>query len=258
MMEFLQMTLITTIYIMITICYKRKWLELPKTVVQFLFKTLAISLGIVSLFKVFKNYIHLEGSNFYLFFLVKQLLISGLIAFLMVMMIRMTKVTILFEKKKHSKRFTIITLIISTLIILPSYIFIWGSDWLVENFGLIGPDEIIFHLKVPLEGTNTDVVAAYVKESLLFCLILLIISLIIIHILSKINIFVQIKLFHKKINNTITIKKILAVGLPILFILSARYAYINLDSNEYIELIRTNSTFIEDNFADPKEIDLSF
>lgn len=32
------------------------------------------------------------------------------------------------------------------------------SGWVMETWGLLSIDEIIFHLKVPLEGTNTDVI----------------------------------------------------------------------------------------------------
>ena len=32
------------------------------------------------------------------------------------------------------------------------------GNWVLDTWGLLSIDEIIFHLKVPLEGTNSDVV----------------------------------------------------------------------------------------------------
>lgn len=39
-------------------------------------------------------------------------------------------------------------------------------DWLYETFGHLSMDEIIFHLKVPMQGTNTDIIATFMKQCL--------------------------------------------------------------------------------------------
>ena len=33
-----------------------------------------------------------------------------------------------------------------------------GIQWLYDTFGNLSMDEIIFHLKVPMEGTSTDLI----------------------------------------------------------------------------------------------------
>ena len=37
-------------------------------------------------------------------------------------------------------------------------------DWLYETFGHLSMDEIIFHIKVPIEGSNTDIIFIFAKE----------------------------------------------------------------------------------------------
>lgn len=39
-------------------------------------------------------------------------------------------------------------------------------EWLYDTFGHLSMDEIVFHLKVPMEGTNTDLVWVCIKECL--------------------------------------------------------------------------------------------
>ena len=39
-------------------------------------------------------------------------------------------------------------------------------EWLYDTFGHLSMDEIVFHLKVPIEGTNTDLVWVCIKECL--------------------------------------------------------------------------------------------
>ena len=40
-------------------------------------------------------------------------------------------------------------------------------DWLYDTFGHLTMDEIVFHLKLPMEGTNTDIIWQFFKECIL-------------------------------------------------------------------------------------------
>ena len=51
------------------------------------------------------------------------------------------------------------------------------GNWVLETWGLLSIDEIIFHLKVPLEGTNSDVVMDGVRACLPMAVIVLFVCL---------------------------------------------------------------------------------
>ena len=57
------------------------------------------------------------------------------------------------------------------------------GNWVLDTWGLLSIDEIIFHLKVPLEGTNSDVVIDGINACVplavlvLFTIVLMIIGL---------------------------------------------------------------------------------
>ena len=50
--------------------------------------------------------------------------------------------------------FTLIMLIGLFLGVVSYYL----AQWVIDTWGLLTMDEIVFHLKVPLEGTNEDMV----------------------------------------------------------------------------------------------------
>ena len=60
------------------------------------------------------------------------------------------------NKKVVSKVIVISLFIAFTLLI--------SIEWLYENLGGLSIDEIIFHMKVPMKGTNTDLVWKYLIE----------------------------------------------------------------------------------------------
>ena len=57
-------------------------------------------------------------------------------------------------------------ILIITFVTLASIIII-SINWLYANFGNLSLDEIVFHLKVPMKGTSTDMVWKYIKPMLM-------------------------------------------------------------------------------------------
>lgn len=54
--------------------------------------------------------------------------------------------------------------ILSFFIILIGSIFAFSARWSIRYFGLSCFEQIVFHLKVPLEGTNTEFITDWVKK----------------------------------------------------------------------------------------------
>ena len=61
------------------------------------------------------------------------------------------------------KRIIAILIVVCLLIAFGATVTI---EWLYDTFGHLSMDEIIFHLKVPMEGTNTDIIFIFIKECL--------------------------------------------------------------------------------------------
>lgn len=120
------------------------------------------------------------------------------------------------------------------------------ADWVMDTWGLLSIDEIIFHLKVPLEGTNTEIV----EEGIAAC-----VPLAALVVLLVITFILGLRRKHKTV----------AVGLLLVAVVSANSGvnaaygvYTDLGVKEYLENQDTESHFIQNNYVDPRATQISF
>ena len=129
-------------------------------------------------------------------------------------------------------------------------------EWLYDTFGHLSMDEIIFHLKVPMQGTNTDIVLTYFKESMWkIILFTAIISGILIYPMIK-----DVKFFEKKMH-TSEKRRVVVINLIIsiiVLVLCINRILQTTDIIEYIESQEDNSEFIENEYVDPKNAKIEF
>ena len=61
--------------------------------------------------------------------------------------------------------------IIAGIVIVICLLMAFGAtvtiEWLYDTFGHLSMDEIVFHIKVPMEGANTDIVWTFMKQCFL-------------------------------------------------------------------------------------------
>lgn len=72
-----------------------------------------------------------------------------------------------------------IAIFISFAIIFISLLILFSTNWVVDTFGLIDLDKLIFHLMVPLKGTSNDMIHSFITNPLLKSVILSLILIII-------------------------------------------------------------------------------
>ena len=85
-------------------------------------------------------------------------------------------------KKKIVNLFgSILSMLFITLIILLSF----SLKWMLKTWANLSIDELIYHLKAPLEGTNNEMIIDYLRECLLPTLIIAMIIACIISFLCK-------------------------------------------------------------------------
>lgn len=145
------------------------------------------------------------------------------------------------------------------LIIFISFTIIISVNWLYNNFGNLSFEEIIFHLKVPLEGTNDSFIFNYIKEALPKIIIYtaLVSAILFIDNIIKIKKRIKNELLRnlKAIYKAIRFKTLIAI---ILLIISIIYACQKTQILNYIKNMTNESKIIEENYVSSEKIELKF
>lgn len=118
--------------------------------------------------------------------------------------------------------------------------------WLLKTWADLSMDEIIFHLKVPLRGTNHDMITEAILTGIIPCLVMVAIALIVLRLTRK----------NKK--KQILIARILMVATTITAIVMLVVMFSRYNIIEYFQKRSHNSDFIEQNYIDPRSVALTF
>lgn len=152
------------------------------------------------------------------------------------------------EKKKINivKVFKTLGAIIAVLIAVIA-ILAWRSiRWMLKTWSNLSMEELVYHLKAPLSGTNSDMIISYLIQ----CVIITILIGIALTIL-----FVRLR--NKKKPYYATMAGTILVSI-IFMIFSARSAWSSLNISAYAANQDTYSTFIDDNYVDPAGVGVTF
>ena len=146
----------------------------------------------------------------------------------------------------------------SIIIVICVLIAIWlviSIEWLYRSFGHLTIDEIIFHLKVPMEGTSTDMVWRYFEECPWKVILLTaIISFILIYPMIK-NLKIVKKVKTAEERKTVSI----SVGISIAILIISFVTTICITGiPQYIVSQINDSQFIENEYVNPEETEIQF
>ncbi len=148
------------------------------------------------------------------------------------------------NRKKPSK----INILFSILFPLFAFIavLIIGSErWAFSNWSNLEMSEIIFQLTSPLTGTGNNMIGDYLLKGFLPAIIVLA------------AIIILLVLFRKKRHY----REIAVTGFVAALVLTAAagtYGWQKLDVGTYLENRGKDSTYIEDNYADPSKVQMTF
>lgn len=150
------------------------------------------------------------------------------------------------------KRIACIVIVVCLLIAFGATVTV---DWLYETFGHLSMDEIIFHLKVPMQGTNTDIIATFMKQCLWKVILpSAIIALALIYPMVK-----DIKIIHEI--HTSERRRTILVSITIsilILIISIDKILKTTDIKEYIENQTHDSNFIAKEYVRPEKTKIEF
>ncbi|RGY78955.1 phosphoglycerol transferase [Dorea sp. AM58-8] len=117
---------------------------------------------------------------------------------------------------------------------------------MLETWANLTMDELVYHLNSPLEGTNSDMIWQYVFK----CIVP---TIIIIMVITAIMI-----IFKKKKKRTGYICIVVLIASVTILVLYGYTAWKKLDIGDYMSGQSEISSFIDDNYVDPKEVTLTF
>lgn len=120
------------------------------------------------------------------------------------------------------------------------------GNWVLDTWGLLSIDEIIFHLKVPLDGTNSDVVLDGINACVPLAVLVLFLSIFLI---------IGLRNKHGKCMIALFLVAVIACGSAGR---AAYEVYDKLDVKEYLVSQKKESHFIEQNYVDPRTTKITF
>lgn len=148
------------------------------------------------------------------------------------------------------KRIACIVIVICLLLAFGTTVTV---DWLYETFGHLSMDEIIFHLKVPMEGTNTDIIVIFMKQ----CLWKVIIPTVIIAFALIYPMVKDIKIIHEIHTSERRRITILSLVISILILITSIDKIVKTtDIKEYIESQTHDSSFIASEYVKPEKTNI--
>ncbi len=137
---------------------------------------------------------------------------------------------------------TVLAVFMATLSVLVHF----SKNWVFSTWNGLKMDEVIFHMKAPLTGTGAGMIEDYIRTGVVPAVITLAVSVLIFVILRK----------RRKIYVPV-MSAVLIVSI-VLTTISVRDFWTELDIGSYIRNRFDTSTFIEDNYADPAEVSVTF
>lgn len=120
------------------------------------------------------------------------------------------------------------------------------GNWVLDTWGLLSIDEIIFHLKVPLDGTNSDVVLDGINACVPLAVLVLFLSIFLI---------IGLRNKHGKCMIALFLVAVITCGSAGR---AAYEVYDELDVKEYLVSQKKESHFIEQNYVDPRTTKITF
>ena len=148
------------------------------------------------------------------------------------------------KTKKMSKK-NIALIILAGLLLLAGWILVFLVRWVFSTWNGLQIEEMIFQLKAPLEGTGDGIILKGVLSSLLPALALT-------------GLTALIYAYAARRGNGGKVLLLSGILGAVLIAGAFGYAWNRLEMGEYVKNQLEDSSFIEDNYVDPKDVEIKF
>ncbi|MGY3724261.1 phosphoglycerol transferase [Granulicatella balaenopterae] len=181
------------------------------------------------------------------------LLVSFIGSYLLLLKHTLVDKFVTLKKSEKTSKLVIVLEILSLIIITLGFVFFFMSRWFVGEFGELTPEQFMFNLKSPTEGTAENVVISLNNKGKLPVIICT--FTVLAFVLFNRDIYTK---NNRKVLSAKVYKWIL---MPVMVIIGCSGIVYGVDKLNLRAVYRTwavSSTFIEDNYASPNEVTLTF
>ena len=141
--------------------------------------------------------------------------------------------------------FRVLFTILAVLLAVLATVITCSLRWMFDTWSNLTMDELIYHLTSPLDGTNDAMIREYIDTCIVPAVIVLLFLL------------VLFAAFRKKKRYYIVMAGAIVLSVSV-GALSVRGAWQDLDVGNYVADRGTYSTFIDDNYVSPSDVELTF
>lgn len=138
--------------------------------------------------------------------------------------------------------FTVFAVFLTTFAVL----LIRASQWMLKTWTGLTMEELVYHLNTSLDGTNTDMIWDFIQYCVIISVIVCLAMILICIVLKKYRVIYRVLLC------SVIVLSVVGIGL------SVRNVWETLDVSAYANNRNEYSTFIDDNYVDPRDVTLTF
>ena len=143
----------------------------------------------------------------------------------------------------HKKIIRIIVIAIGFLVAFLSLLVATSISWMFRTWTGLTMNELMFHIQSPLQGTDNGIIISYIVSCVLVSIgVILLVGII-------------YKIVKKKKGLILLTSAVISVAVAGT---SINYMWSRLDITAYASNKSTYSTFIDDNYVDPKSVSITF
>lgn len=215
-----------------------------------------VSIGI--LYFIFKmNYLFSASTYRIISFFIKYIIFTIVIGIAYLIIKTITKVDITFKSIKGNIGWKgVLSRIVLILLFAIGATFVFFSNWFRGYFGEITPEQFLFNLSSPIKGTSSDMAKEIISSPVTF----IILSIVVFTVMIIFGYGINIKLKNNKeiiINEKVTTIIICFIAIFSL-VAGVNHGVKKLRLDEVYAVYTTESTYIEDNYADPRNTKITF
>lgn len=152
--------------------------------------------------------------------------------------------------------------VVAPLVVFVGVLVAISTQWVLWNFGLVTPEKLIFHLKVPVQGADTSFAFRYVLESVVTSVLLVASLMLLVFLPWKREPYIQVQWKENGRKWSLApisgIRRHTAVFSTLVLLFGLVYFSIGLDLPGFVSYTFENSSFIEEHYTDTAKVPLAF
>lgn len=229
------------------------------TVKEFIIYVISFNIISLSILKfILKKTDVLKASDYTTLFSIKYIIFTLLLGIIYLLIKRIIKSKdnyfVLVTDKKSWK--TIGAKVVSVIFFGIGSFFFFFSKWFIDYFGNITPEQFLFNLNSPIKGTSSDVYADIMMTPVFSIVVSIVIFLIIINF--NYDVFINVKNTKKRILSQKGLRIITFIISTVCLVGGVTYGVKKLSLVEVYKTFVSDSSYIKDNYADPRNVKMSF